>query len=122
MNKSASILLGIVVAGGAVSAGGAWYTGTKLEGVLTNAIADSNKQMQTALAGSNSTATLELVSMDRGTFSSTAHYRLKGEGEIFGGEPVELLFVDQIEHGPLPFSRLITLKWLPVMATSHTCP
>ena len=76
--------------------------------------------MQTALSGSNSTAALELVSMDRGTFSSTAHYRLKGEGEIFGGESVELLFVDRIEHGPLPFSRLITLKWLPVMATSHT--
>jgi uncharacterized protein YdgA (DUF945 family) len=120
MNKSASVLLGIVVAIGAVSAGGAWYTGTKLEGVLKNAIADSNKQMQTALAGSNSSAALELVSLDRGTFSSTAHYRLKGEGEIFGGEPLELLFVDKIEHGPLPFSRLVTLKWLPIMATSHT--
>ncbi|MBC3365523.1 YdgA family protein [Pseudomonas sp. SWRI154] len=120
MNKSASVLLGIVVVIGAVSAGGAWYTGTKLEGVLNTAIADSNKQMQTALAGSNGTASIELVSLDRGTFSSTAHYRLKGEGEMFGGEPVELLFVDNIEHGPLPFSRLITLKWLPVMATSHT--
>lgn len=120
MNKSASVLLGIVVVIGAISAGGAWYTGTKLEGVLNTAIADSNKQIQTALAGSNGTASIELVSLDRGTFSSTAHYRLKGEGEMFGGEPVELLFVDNIEHGPLPFSRLITLKWLPVMATSHT--
>ncbi len=52
-------------------------------------------------------------------FSSTAHYRLKGEGEMFGEAPVELLFVDHIEHGPLPFSRLMSLKWLPVMATSH---
>ncbi|WP_417698039.1 YdgA family protein [Pseudomonas sp.] len=120
MNKSASVLLGIVVVVGAISAGGAWYTGTKLEGVLQTAIADSNKQMQTALAGSNGTASIELVSLDRGTFSSTAHYRLKGEGEMFGDEPVELLFVDNIEHGPLPFSRLMTLKWLPVMATSHT--
>jgi uncharacterized protein YdgA (DUF945 family) len=120
MNKSASVLLGIVVVVGAISAGGAWYTGTKLEGVLQTAIADSNKQLQTALAGSNGTASIELVSLDRGTFSSTARYRLKGEGEMFGGEPVELLFVDNIEHGPLPFSRLMTLKWLPVMATSHT--
>ncbi|WP_434676529.1 YdgA family protein [Pseudomonas sp. D3-10] len=120
MNKSASVLLGIVVVIGAISAGGAWYTGTKLEGVLNTAIADSNKQLQTALAGSNGTASIELVSLDRGTFSSTAHYRLKGEGEMFGGESVELLFVDNIEHGPLPVSRLMTLKWLPVMATSHT--
>ncbi|MDO7899859.1 YdgA family protein [Pseudomonas citrulli] len=120
MNKSASVLLGIVVAVGAISAGGAWYTGTKLEGVLQKAIADSNKQMQTAMAGTNSTAVMELVSMDRGMFSSTAHYRLKGEGEMFGGESVELLLVDKIEHGPIPFSRLVTLKWLPVMATSHS--
>ena len=120
MNKSASVLLGIVVVVGAISAGGAWYTGTKLEGVLQNAIADSNKQMTIALTGSNSSSSIELVSLERGIFSSTARYRLKGEGEMFGGEAVELQLVDNIEHGPLPFSRLMTLKWLPVMATSHT--
>ncbi|MDB6446653.1 Uncharacterized conserved protein YdgA, DUF945 family [Pseudomonas sp. NFACC32-1] len=120
MNKSASVLLGIVVVVGAISAGGAWYTGTKLEGVLQNAIADSNKQMAIALTGSNSSSSIELVSLERGIFSSTARYRLKGEGEMFGGEAVELQLVDNIEHGPLPFSRLMTLKWLPVMATSHT--
>ncbi|WP_426202151.1 YdgA family protein [Pseudomonas sp. TWP3-1] len=119
MNKSAGVLLGIVVAIGAISAGGAWYTGTKIEGVLNTAVVDANKELQTAMAGSNGTAALELVSLERGTFSSTAHYRLKGEGEMFGEAPVELLFVDHIEHGPLPFSRLVSLKWLPVMATSH---
>ncbi|MBF4557319.1 YdgA family protein [Pseudomonas sp. p50] len=119
MNKSAGVLLGIVVAIGAISAGGAWYTGTKLEGVLNSSIADANKELQAALVGSNGTASLELVSLERNVFSSTAHYRLKGEGEMFGEAPVELLFVDRIEHGPLPFSRLVSLKWLPVMATSH---
>jgi len=119
MNKSAGVLLAIVVAVGAISAGGAWYTGTKLEGVLQTSISDANKELQTALVGSKGTATLELVSLERGVFSSTAHYRLKGDGEMFGDQPVELLLVDHIEHGPLPFSRLTTLKWLPVMATSH---
>lgn len=119
MNKSAGVLLGIVVVIGAISAGGAWYTGTKLEGVLNSSIADANKELQAALVGSNGTASLELVSLERNVFSSTAHYRLKGEGEMFGEAPVELLFVDRIEHGPLPFSRLVSLKWLPVMATSH---
>lgn len=119
MNKSAGVLLGIVVAIGAISAGGAWYTGTKLEGVLNTSIADANKELQAALVGSNGTASLELVSLERHVFSSTAHYRLKGEGEMFGEAPVELLFVDRIEHGPLPFSRLVSLKWLPVLATSH---
>ncbi|MHC8389532.1 YdgA family protein [Pseudomonas sp. MDT2-39-1] len=119
MNKSAGVLLGIVVAIGAISAGGAWYTGTKIEGVLNTSIADANKELNAALVGSNGTASLELVSLERHVFSSTAHYRLKGEGEMFGEAPVELLFVDHIEHGPLPFSRLVSLKWLPVMATSH---
>ncbi|WP_445180220.1 YdgA family protein [Pseudomonas sp. McL0111] len=119
MNKSAGVLLGIVVAIGAISVGGAWYTGTKIEGVLNNAVSNANKELQTAMAGSNGTASLELVSLERHTFTSTAHYRLKGEGEMFGEAPVELLFVDHIEHGPLPFSRLLSLKWLPVMATSN---
>ncbi|MCX7081496.1 MAG: DUF945 family protein, partial [Pseudomonas sp.] len=121
MNKSAGVLLGIVVAAGAISAGGAWYTGTKLEGVLKTSISDANKELQAAMVGSNGVATLELVSLDRQLFSSTAHYRLKGHGDMFGDAPegVELLFVDHIEHGPLPFSRLFSLKWLPVLATSH---
>ena len=119
MNKSAGVLLGIVVAIGAISAGGAWFTGTKLEGVLNTSIADANKELQAALVGSNGTASLELVSLERHVFSSTAHYRLKGQGEMFGEAPVELLFTDRIEHGPLPLSRLMSLKLLPVMATSH---
>jgi uncharacterized protein YdgA (DUF945 family) len=119
MNKPAGVLLGIVVVIGAISAGGAWYTGTKIEGVLNTSLADANQQLQAALVGHKGSASLELVSLERHVFSSTAHYRLKGEGEMFGEAPVELLFVDHIEHGPLPFSRLLSLKWLPVMATSH---
>ena len=121
MNKSAGVLLGIVVAIGAISVGGAWYTGTKLEGVLQSTISDANQQLQAAMVGSNGTASLELVSLERHTFTSTAHYRLKAQGSFFGEQNPnpELLFVDHIEHGPLPFSRLVTLKWLPVMATSH---
>ena len=121
MNKPAVVLLGFVVAVGVVSAGGAWYTGKQLEPVLQTAIQNANKELQTSMAGVDGTLALELVSLDRGVFSSTAHYRLKGQGSVFGEDnpTPELLFVDHIEHGPLPFSRLVTLKWLPVMATSH---
>ncbi|MBC2659466.1 YdgA family protein [Pseudomonas sp. MSSRFD41] len=118
MNKSAGVLLGIVVAVGAISAGGAWYTGTKLEGVLQQQIVESNKELQAVLIGYDATASLELVSLDRGVFSSNARYRLKGQGDLFRGD-LELLISDHIEHGPLPFSRLVRLKWLPVMASSR---
>ena len=121
MNKPAVVLLGFVVAVGVVSAGGAWYTGKQLEPVLQTAVQDANKELQRSMAGVDGTVNLELVSLDRGLFSSTAHYRLKAQGSFFGEQNPnpELLFVDHIEHGPLPFSRLVTLKWLPVMATSH---
>ncbi|AZF50682.1 GTP-binding protein [Pseudomonas sp. R4-34-07] len=121
MNKPAVVLLGFVVAVGVVSAGGAWYTGKQLEPVLQTAIQNANKELQTSMAGVDGSVSLELVSLDRGVFSSTAHYRLKGQGSVFGEQNSnpELLFVDHIEHGPLPFSRLVSLKWLPVMATSH---
>ena len=121
MNKPAVVLLGFVVAVGVVSAGGAWYTGKQLEPVLQTAIQSANKELQTSMAGVDGNVSLELVSLDRGLFSSTAHYRLKGQGSVFGEDNPnpELLFVDHIEHGPLPFSRLVSLKWLPVMATSH---
>ncbi|VVP54635.1 YdgA family protein [Pseudomonas fluorescens] len=119
MNKSAGVLLGIAVAIGSISAGGAWYTGSNIEGALNTAIADANIELNAALVGSNGTASLELVSFERHVFSSTAHYRLKGEGEMFGEAPVEVRFADHIEHGPLPFSRLVSFKWLPVMAASH---
>ncbi|MFC6339709.1 DUF945 family protein [Pseudomonas sp. CCM 7891] len=121
MNKSAVVLLGFVVAVGVISTGGAWYTGKQLEPVLQTAIQDANKELQASMAGVDGTVTLELVSLDRQLFSSTAHYRLKAQGSVFGEDQKdsELLFVDHIEHGPLPFSRLVSLKWLPVMATSH---
>ena len=110
MNKPAAVLLGFVVAVGAVSAGGAWYTGKQLEPVLQTAIQNANKQLQRSMAGVDGTLALELVSLDRGVFSSTAHYRLKAQGAAFGEQTPnpELLFVDHIEHGPLPFSRLVT--------------
>ena len=121
MNKPAVVLLGFVVAVGVVSAGGAWYTGKQLEPVLQTAIQDANKELQRSMAGVDGSLDLELVSLERGFFSSTAHYRLKAQGSFFGKQNPnpELLFVDHIEHGPLPFSRLVSFKWLPVMATSH---
>jgi len=121
MNKPAVVLLGFVVAVGVVSAGGAWYTGKQLEPVLQTAILDANKELQRSMAGVDGSVVLELASLDRGLFSSTAHYRVKAQGSFFGEQNPnpELLFVDHIEHGPLPFSRLVSFKWLPVMATSH---
>lgn len=120
MSKTAGIVAGVIVLAGALASAGAWYTGTRLEGVLRDSIDNANQQFKGAL-GRDSRMTLELVSLDRGTFSSVAHYSLKVHDENLsaGNQDVEFLFIDHIEHGPIPFSRLKTLNLVPVMALSQ---
>ena len=121
MNKPLGVLVGIVVVAGALNTAGAWYTGSKIEGVLQTSIQQANQELASQLKGSAAQGTIELVSVERHLYSSTAHYRLKVEDKTSGpdAEPLELLFVDNIEHGPLPWSRIKTFKWLPVMAVSN---
>ncbi|AMB86719.1 hypothetical protein AWM79_15970 [Pseudomonas agarici] len=121
MNKSAGVLLGLVVVVGALSTTGAWYTGNQLEGVLKTSIEEANAQLKTALSSGGGNASIELVSLDRNLFTSTAHYRVKLQNLQLSEEnrDVELLFVDHIEHGPLPWSRLKALKLAPVLVNSN---
>jgi uncharacterized protein YdgA (DUF945 family) len=121
MNKSAGIAVGVIVVVGALATGGAWYTGTQLEGVLRDSIQSANQELKNSLTGSKTSMTIELVSIDRHVFSSTAHYRFVVQDPNLSadGKNAEFLFVDHIEHGPLPFSRLKSLKLLPVMAQSN---
>ena len=116
MSKTAKIALGAVVAIAAVSGAGAWYTGTQLPAVLDTSIKEANAQLKQSAPAFGTSATLELVSLEQGVFTSTAHYRVHVGGE---GEGAELLFVDKIEHGPFPLSRLKAFKLAPVMAASN---
>ncbi|MFN3582139.1 MAG: YdgA family protein [Pseudomonas sp.] len=111
----AAVVLGTI---GIAACGGAWYTGTQLEQVLHNMVAEGNAELAEALPGLG--MQMELVTFERGLFSSTARYQLSvQEGE--DDEPVPVLFsTDRIEHGPLPLSRLTSLKLWPVMAASHS--
>lgn len=121
MNKSAGIAAGVIIVVGALATGGAWYTGTRLEDVLRDSIQQANQEMAASLKGSESSMVIDLVSIDRRVFSSTAHYRvvIHDESKTSDGKDAEFLFVDNIEHGPLPFSRLKSFKLLPVMAQSN---
>jgi uncharacterized protein YdgA (DUF945 family) len=123
MNKAASVTAGVIVAAGVLACVGAWYTGTRLEGVLQDSIRQANQQMQQSMPGADGKprGSIELVSLDRHLFSSEAHYRLTVQGHELGlgDAPVQLEFVDHIEHGPLPLSRLKSLDLVPVMAVSN---
>ena len=120
MKKSVNIAIGVIVVAGVLVTAGAWYTGKRLEGALGDAIQQGNQQLQAAFVGHEGKASVELLSLDRHFFTSTAHYKLNVQDPKFNdGKPVELLFVDNIEHGPLPWSRVKSLQLVPVMAASN---
>ncbi len=120
MKKSVNIAVGVVVIAGALITAGAWYTGIRLEGVLGDAVQQGNRQMQAALVGHEGRASVELLSLDRHFFNSTAHYKLNFQSPEFNdGQPIELLFVDNVEHGPFPWSRVRSLQLVPVIAASN---
>jgi uncharacterized protein YdgA (DUF945 family) len=119
MKKAAGIAAGVIIAVGAVATGGAWYTGTQLEGVLQNAVVQANTQLaQSGVTPDGKPQfSAELVSLDRQFFSSTAHYRLNVQ--LPDGQLAHYAFVDHIEHGPFPLSRVTSLRLTPVMAASN---
>lgn len=121
MNKSAGIVAGVIIVVGALATGGAWYTGQQLPGVLNDTLAKGNQELAQAFAGSGYQANVQLESLDSGLFRSTARYRSTFQAKDENGQvqTLELHFVDHIEHGPLPLSRLTSLKLLPVMAVSN---
>jgi uncharacterized protein YdgA (DUF945 family) len=119
MNKAAGIAIGVVVVVGALATGGAWYTGTRLEGVLKESIQKSNQELAKSFKGSNTSVTLELVSLDRHFFTSTAHYRVDIQNLADSSLSSEMMVVDHIEHGPLPLSRVKQLNLMPVLGFSN---
>ncbi|MBC3957573.1 MULTISPECIES: YdgA family protein [Pseudomonas] len=119
MNKSAGIAVGVIVVAGALATAGAWYTGTQLESALTDSIGKANQELAKSFKGTDTSVTLEMVSLDRHFFSSTAHYRVDIQNLSDSSLGGQFLFVDQIQHGPIPLSRLKKLNLLPVMALSN---
>ncbi|CAB3664186.1 YdgA family protein [Achromobacter pestifer] len=119
MKKSA--LVGIVVALGAVWTGTAWYTGQKAEDFLNQSIANANEGLKTVNAKWGIASNVELVSFERGVFSSTARYRVKFTLPASEGKPAvdrDVLFVEHLSHGPLPLSNLKSGSFAPAMVAS----
>ena len=116
MNRAGIAATALVVLAAAGSAG-AWFTGTRMETVIQDNIVRANQQLKDQLPDTD--LALELLSLQRGIFSSDARYRLVLVADDADEPPLELLISDHIEHGPWPLSRLTSLKLLPVMATSH---
>lgn len=115
--KKTGITLAILLTAGVALTAGAWFTGKQLETLLGDAIAEANQELERQMPGGE--VRLELESLERGLFTSQARYRIE-LGELAADLPSsELRMVERIEHGPLPLSRLLRLRLLPVMTHSQ---
>jgi uncharacterized protein YdgA (DUF945 family) len=92
--------------------GGTWYSGTKVDEQVIRRTQDINAQLRSN--GLPVQVTSE--KKDAGLFSSTYTLTLRIDN---GGQSHSLDFNVQVEHGPLPLSRLQQGKLKPVRALSH---
>jgi uncharacterized protein YdgA (DUF945 family) len=119
MKKSA--IVGVVVALGAIWTGTAWYTGQKAEAFVKQAIEDSNVELKKFNDAWGIGTVAELVSFERGVFSSTSRYRVKFTVPATEGQPAQerdVVFVEHLSHGPLPLSNLKAGRFMPAMVAS----
>lgn len=92
--------------------GGTWYSGIKVDEQVIRRTQDINAQLRSN--GLPVQVTSE--KKDAGLFSSTYTLTLRIDN---GGQSHSLDFNVQVEHGPLPLSRLQQAKLEPVRALSH---
>lgn len=116
--KLSGAILGLVVLAGAGVAGGAIYTGSRINGQIQQAVQEVNAGLQKQQIP-DMRASLVLESLERGLFRSTATYRLRLSPLAEPSAGVDIRVVDRIEHGPLPWSRLMAGQLRPVMAASQ---
>lgn len=115
MKKTAlAVAIPLAVVGLAVA--GAWYTGSRVEQEVTRSLDEANAKLKQLAP--DSAVSFSLLGIERGLFSSTARYQVSIPGEQ-GAAPRTLVFVDRLEHGPFPPSRLAKGQLAPVMAQSH---
>lgn len=120
MKKSA--VVGVVVALGAVWTGTAWYTGQKAEAFVKQSVEQANVELQKFGEKWGVAAVVELVSFERGVFSSTERYRVKITEPAADGKPAqehEIQFVEHLDHGPFPLSNLKSGSFAPAMVASR---
>lgn len=116
MKKILIALAGVVALSAAGCVWITWSTGRSMPTRMDALLEHANQQLQVAL-GHEGEAKIELLSSNFHTFSADARYRVTYES--VGQDPVQLEFVDRIEYGPLPWSRLKRMELKPVMATSN---
>lgn len=121
MKKAA--ITGWIIALGAIWTGTAWYTGQKTETFVKQSIEEGNAELRKFGEKWGVTAVIELMSFERGVFSSTQRYRVTFTLPAQDGQSAEtretLQVVEHLDHGPFPLSNLAAGRLAPAMAAGR---
>ncbi|KAE9525507.1 YdgA family protein [Testudinibacter aquarius] len=120
--KKSSLALGAIAVLVAAWAGGTWYSGKALEQKYPEYIALANERVTSGynnVAHGNYHLEIKNTKLERGFFSTQIEDQviitdLKDNSQLI------LPFKSTAEHGPLPLSRLTSLKLMPVLADAHS--
>ncbi|NHC61230.1 YdgA family protein [Paenalcaligenes suwonensis] len=115
MNKT-KIVLGAVVAVGAIYVGSSWYIGTKTESMIAKRVATINETLAQHITDENDSVHLEQVSYERGVFSSSAVYTLTVST---AKRSEEMHFSAHYSHGPFPIEALSAGVFSPMLNYSQ---
>ncbi len=109
---------GVVLAAAAGWVGTAWYTGKQIEDRLAQDVQALDAQARRLGEKLGMPVAVELLSFDRGVFSSTARFGLKVTTQSRDNPTRErdFQFTGKVDHGPFPASRLAAGQFAPVMA------
>lgn len=110
--------MSLLVALGAIWAGGAWYTGKSAEVELRRAVNIANEKLHQQFAGSGLGIQIKNLQIERGWFSSETRYDV-----VFSSynrnNNFYLPFEGKVYHGPLPINQLLKGNLKPVILSSE---
>ncbi len=112
--KKSVVAVGVLVALGAVWAGGAWYTGKTAEEQLQSQINHINQKFAFFLGNSGDELKIDNVKFNRGFFSSDLNYDLV----ITAGaqkQTYSVPFGGKVHHGPLPLNQVSAFNFAPAV-------
>lgn len=117
MSTTRNLVVGVAIVAAAYS-GAAWYMGTKAEPEIRNQVAEFNAAIANhyAKTADEEAVHLKIVNYKRNWFSSDISYELLIND---GQEQYQLLFEDDLRHGPLPFAALMKGRITPLLAYSE---
>jgi len=116
--KKSLVAVGVVAALGVVWTAGAWFTGKQMEARFADMIAQTNAQL-------NSTApeaalALSYQNYQRGLFSSHLQLVIQpaaGKESPWLKPGQQVVFDENVDHGPFPLAQLKSFNLLPAMAS-----